>query len=63
MPFWPFELEVRQAMAIAAFGPVSSVATAFTGRLGGNVEMSSAVNSMSIVLSMAAITVTLILVL
>ena len=59
----PFELEVRQAMAIAAFGPVSSVATAFTGKLGGDVEMSSAVNSMSIVLSMAAITVTLILVL
>ena len=59
----PFELEVRQAMAIVAFGPVSSVATAFTGKLGSDVEMSSAVNSMSIVLSMAAITITLILVL
>ncbi len=59
----PFPLEVRQAMAIVAFGPVSSVATAFTGKLGGDVELSSAVNSLSIILSIITITITLIVVL
>ncbi|MDO4267581.1 MAG: AEC family transporter [Eubacteriales bacterium] len=59
----PFPLEVRQAMAIVAFGPVSSVATAFTGRLGGDVELSSAVNSLSIVTSIITITAALIVVL
>lgn len=59
----PFPLEVRQAMTIVAFGPISSVATAFTGRIRGDVELSSAVNSLSIVLSIITITLTLILVL
>lgn len=59
----PFELQIRQAMAIVAFGPVSSVATAFTGKIGGDVEMSSAVNSLSIVISVITITLTLILIL
>lgn len=59
----PFPLEVRQAMTIVAFGPISSVATAFTGRIGGDVELSSAVNSLSIVLSIITITLTLIVVL
>ena len=59
----PFPLPVRQAMTIVAFGPISSVATAFTGRIGGDVELSSAVNSLSIVLSIITITLTLILVL
>lgn len=59
----PFPLAVRQAMTIVAFGPISSVAPAFTGRLGGDVELSSAVNSLSIVLSIITITITLILIL
>ena len=59
----PFPLEVRQAMAIVAFGPISSVSTAFTGKIGGDVELSSAVNSLSIVMSIITITLTLIVVL
>lgn len=59
----PFPLEVRQALAIVAFGPVSSVSPAFTGRLNGDVELSSAVNSLSIVLSIVTITVVLIVML
>lgn len=59
----PFPLAVRQAMAIVAFGPISSVAPAFTGKLGMDVELSSAVNSLSIVLSIITITLTLIVVL
>lgn len=59
----PFSLEIRQTMAIVAFGPVSSVATAYTGQLGGDVELSSAVNSLSIVCSIVAITLALIVIL
>ncbi len=59
----PFGLEVRQALAIVSLGPVSSVAPAFTGALNGDVEMASAVNSLSIVISIAAITSALIILL
>mgnify|MGYP002511509851 CR=1 FL=1 len=55
----PFGPEIRQALAIIAFGPVSSVATAYTGALGGDVELSSAMNSLSIVISIICITVLL----
>lgn len=59
----PFPLEVRQALAIVSFGPVSSVSPAFTGKLDGDVELSSAVNSLSIVLSIVTITMVLIVML
>lgn len=59
----PFELEVRQALAIVAFGPVSSVSPAFTGKIGGDVELSSAINSLTIVTSIITITIALIVVL
>lgn len=59
----PFALEVRQAMALAALGPVSGVAPAFTGKLGGDVELSSAINSVSILCSVVLITVALLILL
>ncbi|WP_252198496.1 AEC family transporter [Clostridium sp. MCC353] len=59
----PFSLEVRQALAILSFGPVSSVSPAFTGNLGGDVELASAVNSLSIVSSIISITIALIIIL
>lgn len=59
----PFPLDVRRAMALVALGPVSSVAAAYTGRLGGDVELASAVNSLSIVLSIVAITAALLILL
>ncbi len=55
----PFSLEVRQAMVFVAFGPISSVAVAFTGRVDGDVELSSAVNSLSIIISIVMITAVL----
>lgn len=54
--FLPFSLEVRQAIALIALGPVSSVAPAFTGKVGGDVAMASAVNSLSIIISIIMIT-------
>lgn len=59
----PFDLEIRQALAIAVLGPVSSVSPAFTGKIGGDVELSSAINSLSIVLSVITITAALIILL
>lgn len=59
----PFSLEIRQALALVVLGPVASVSPAFTGKLGGDVELSSAINSLSIVISIVAITGALILIL
>lgn len=59
----PMPLEVRQAMTIVAFGPIGGLAPAFTGNLDGDVELSSAINSCSIVMSIITITAALIVLL
>lgn len=51
----PFELGVRQALVILAFAPISSASPAFTGEMHGDVGLASAVNSVSIVLSITII--------
>lgn len=47
----PFELQVRQALVILAFSPIGSAVPPFTAELGGDVGLSSAINSMAIVIS------------
>lgn len=47
----PFELQVRQALVILALAPIGSAVPPFTAELGGDVGLSSAINSMSIVIS------------
>lgn len=59
----PFQLEYRQALAILAFSPIASAAPAFTGDLKGDIGLSSAVNSLSIVISIVLITGTLLVIL
>lgn len=59
----PFSLEVRQTLAIVTLGPIAAVAPAFTADLKGDIEMASAINSLSIVISIVAITAALILLL
>lgn len=59
----PFGAEYRQALAILALSPIASAAPAFTGNIGGDVGLSSVVNSLSIVISIVLITGTLLLVL
>lgn len=51
----PFSLEVRQALVILAFSPIGSAVPPFTRQLGGDVGLSSAVNSISIVCSIVII--------
>ena len=47
----PFDIQVRQALVILAFSPIGSAVPPFTAELGGDVGLSSAINSMSIVIS------------
>ena len=51
----PFALEVRQTLVILVFSPVSSIVPAYTGELGGDVGLSSAINSVTIIVSIVTI--------
>ena len=51
----PFALEIRQALVILAFAPIGSAVPGFTGEMGGDVGLSSAVNSVSMVISIVII--------
>ncbi len=51
----PLEPEVRKALVILAFSPISSAVPAFTGELKGDTGLSSAINSISIVISVVCI--------
>lgn len=59
--FLPFEQSVRAAVVILLFSPIASAAPAYTGELGGDTGLSSAINSISILCSIVII-VTLLLV-
>lgn len=51
----PFPLEYRQTLAILTFAPIASAAPAFTATLKGDIGLSSAINSISIVISIFCI--------
>ena len=51
----PFALEVRQALVILAFSPIGSAVPGFTGEMKGDVGLSSAMNSLSMVISIVII--------
>lgn len=51
----PFEQEIRRTLAVLAFSPIASVAPAFTAELKEDVGLSSAINSISIVISIPCI--------
>ena len=59
----PFALETRQAMVLITLAPISSSSPAFTGEIGGDVGLSSACNSMSILISIVVMTVLLLVML
>lgn len=52
----PFSLEVRQVLAIVVFAPVSAVTVPYSGKIGGDVGLSGAINSATIVVSLVIIT-------
>lgn len=47
----PFPLEIRQALVILCFAPIGAAVPPFTREMGGDVGLSSAINSMAIVCS------------
>ena len=51
----PFSIEVRQALVILVFSPIGSAVPPFTAELKGDVGLSSAINSISIVISIVII--------
>ena len=51
----PFELQIRRTLVILVFSPIGSAIPAFTAELGGDVGLSSAINSISIVISIVVI--------
>lgn len=55
----PFSLEVRQALVILAFSPIGSAVPPFTREIGGDVGLSSAINSIAIIISIVIIVVLL----
>lgn len=59
----PLPLEIRQALVLLAFSPIASAAPAFTEELKGDVGLSSAVNSISIVCSIIFIVLILLIIL
>ena len=58
----PLKLEYRQVLVLLAFSPIASAAPAFTGEIKEDVGLSSAVNSISIVISIVLITAALVMV-
>ena len=59
----PFALEVRQALVILAFSPISSAIPGFTQELKGDVGLSSALNSLTMVISIVIIVILLLVML
>jgi len=59
----PFELAIRQALVILAFSPIGSAVPPFTEQLKGDVGLSSALNSISMVLSIPIIVALLVILL
>lgn len=57
--YWalPFVLEIRKALVLLVFGPISAAVPAFTGELGEDVGLSSAMNSICILCSIVFMTV------
>jgi len=57
----PFSGEIRKTLVILCFGPIAAAVPAFTAELKGDVGLSSAINSLSIIISILLIVSTLLI--
>ena len=55
----PFDLVIRQTLALLCFAPMSAVSPAYTGMCGGDEGLASCANSISILFSLVTITILL----
>lgn len=58
----PFDAEVRKVLVLLVFSPVGSAVPAFTGEMGSDVGLSSAINSVSIICSVICMVVLLVII-
>lgn len=58
----PFSMEIRKAMVLVVFSPISAISTAYTEKSGGDVGLSSTINSLCILISLFCITAILVFV-
>ena len=58
----PFSMEIRKTLMILVFSPIGAAVPAFTGEMKGDVGLSSAVNSLSIICSIVFMVSLLILI-
>ena len=58
----PFSLEIRKTLMLLVFSPIGAAVPAFTGEMKGDVGLSSAVNSLSIICSILFMVALLILI-
>ncbi|WP_308415478.1 AEC family transporter [Sporanaerobium hydrogeniformans] len=58
----PFDMEIRKAIVLVVFSPISAVSTAFTEKIGGDIGLSSTINSLSIIMGLVFITSILVLI-
>lgn len=61
--FFPLPLEYRQALAILFFAPIPTAAPAFTADMGGDYGLASAVNSLTLLVSIVSIVITMLIIL
>ena len=59
----PFALEIRQALVILAFAPIGAAVPGFVGEMKGDVGLSSAINSICMVISIVIIVLLLLVML
>ncbi len=59
----PFDVEIRQALVILAFSPIGSAVPIFTAELKEDVGLSSAINSVAILISIVIIVILLVVML
>lgn len=60
---FPASQEIKTALMLMLFAPLSALAPAFTGRIRGDIELSSTINSFSIVCSIICMTLIMLLML
>lgn len=58
----PLDIEIRKALVIIAFAPVSAVCTIFTEKCGGDVTLSSTINSISILIGIFSTTIIMLII-
>ena len=61
--YLPFPLQIRQALVLAFLSPIASACPAYTDALGEDYELSSTINSISMLISIGLITAALIVML